>query len=340
VGQRADGPGGGGVRTLAKARCLPRPGVHNGAVIKRFVDWLGASLLLGMVRIWLMLGERGARRLARIAAAAARIAIPSRRRVAVRNLKRSFGSSKSGAELDRILREAYAHGAFAFLDLLRLFRMTRDAYLGRLEVRGEEHLRAAMARGKGIIGVSAHFGVFPALGIAVPSLGVPFTFLYRRPKNAAVARLFADWQARAGCGIIEDAPRHLAGIRCLEALGRGACVCLLVDQHYPAGVVVPFFGHPARTGIGAALLSVRSGAPLLPMRLTRESPGHYRLVFDPVVEPPADRSREALTACAARLAAVVEGWIRERPEAWFWVHRRWKDLDRTEDLGTGSSPPC
>ena len=70
------------------------------------------------------------------------------------------------------------------------------------------------------------------------------------------------------------------------------------------------------------------------MRLTRTAPGRFRLTIDPAIEPPADRSREALTACTARLTACVEGWIREDPGSWFWVHRRWKDLDRAEDSGT------
>ncbi|MEK7476975.1 MAG: lysophospholipid acyltransferase family protein [Candidatus Coatesbacteria bacterium] len=300
-------------------------------MIKRSIDWLGASVLLALVAVLRRLGDRGADRLARAAAGMARIAVPSRRRVAMRNLRRAFGTSRNDPELGAILRDAYVHAATAFTDLALLYRLPPNGFGSRLEVRGEEHLKNAVARGKGVVGVSAHFGPFPMLGVAVPTLGVPLSFLYRRPKNPRVAALFADWQARAGCGIIEDAPRHLAGRRCLEALGRGGCVCLLVDQHYPAGVVVPFFGHPARTAIGAAFLAARSGAPLVPMRLTRVSPGRFRLTIDPPIEPPADRSREALTACTARLTACVEGWIREDPGAWFWVHRRWKDLDRQED---------
>jgi len=308
--------------------------VHNGPVIKRIVDWVGASALLAVVRISLALGDRAAERLARLAARAAMVAVPSRRRVAMRNLRRAFGGEKTDAELDVILREAYRHAATAFKDLLLLYRLPPAGFASRLEVRGEEYLRAALARGRGVVGASAHFGPFPMLGVAVPTLGVPFSFLYRPPRNTAIAALFSDWQARAGCGIINDAPRHLAALKCLEALGQGGVVCLLVDQHYPAGVDVPFFGHPARTAIGAAFLAARTGAPLVPMRLMRTIPGRFRLVIDPPIEPPADRSREALTECTARLTTQVEGWVREAPTHWFWVHRRWKDLDRLEDSRT------
>ena len=303
-------------------------------MLKRLVDWVGASLLLVLVWLRLRLSDRATDRLARVVAALAPFAVPSRHRVAVRNLKRAFGASKTREERARILRESYLHGVTAFFDLLPLFRMTREAWLTRVEFTGEEHLRAALARGKGVIVVSAHYGAFPALGAAIPSLGVHLALLYRKPKSPKTRKLFDDWLDRTGCEIIEDTPRHLAGLRCLEALGRGACLGILIDQHFPAGIDVPFFGAPARTGVGAALLAVRSGAPFVPIRILRTAPGRYRVAIEPVIEPPAGRSREALAACTAALTARVEAWIREEPGHWFWIHRRWKELDRIEDSHT------
>jgi len=304
--------------------------------MKALLAAAGSLLLIILTRIRIALPARWAGWMGTAVAWLAMRVVPSRRKVATRNLVRAFGRERSGAEIDRILQQCYRNLVLGYSDMLTLFRNPSTELLGRTAVRGQEHLEKALAAGKGVIGISAHYGAFPALGALMPALGRRFSFLYRRPKDARTAALFDDWLGRAGCGVIEDSPRHLAGIRCLKALGGGDIVCILIDQHFPAGVQVPFFGHPARTGLGAAMLALRSGAPLLPLKV-RILPGdRYELAFEEPVEGPAGRDREDLVAVMARLTARVEAWIREDPAQWFWVHRRWKELDAAEDAGFGS----
>lgn len=299
-------------------------------MIKDLADRLGAAVLSGIVSLRLRLGPGGGEMLARAAAVLARVLLGSRRRIAERNLRRVFGGSRGEAELGAILREAYFTGAASFLDLAPLYGMSREKYLEGVEVAGERHLRDALARGRGAIAISAHYGAFPMIGAILPARGIHLGMLYRKPKSPRTRALFDDWVARTGYEVIEDTPRHLAGLRCLELLGKGACVAILIDQHFPAGTEIPFFGHPARTGMGAALLAARSGAPFVPMRMLRTGPGRHRLEIEPAIEPPAGRSREELAGCMRALTGRVEAWIREEPSHWFWVHRRWKDLDRAE----------
>ncbi len=301
-------------------------------MLKRFGAALGGLLVIGFVRFRLWLPDGAARALAAaLGALAGRLAGP-RRRVVLRNLRHAF-PELADADRARLAAAFFRGTAGWFTDLLPLFREGRDRYRARYEIQGAEHLRAALAGGRGAIGVSAHLGPFPGLAVAIPSLGAGFSFLYRKPKEGRIRRLFDDWMDRSGGRIIEDAPRHTAGLRCLQALAKGELVCLLADQHFPAGVEVPFFGRPAKTGIGAALLAARSGAPLVPLRATRRPDGRVLVRIEPAIPPPADRSREALTATTAALAARIESWIREDPAGWFWIHRRWKDLDRLEDAG-------
>jgi len=282
-----------------------------------------------LVRIRLSLSDAGADRLERGVAWLAYRAIPSRRKIATRNLQRALGQEKTPQELTQLLREAYQHSVAMFSDLLPLFKEERNQFLSRIRIEGLEHLKAAQAPGRGVIGVSAHYGGFPMLGVALSSQGVPVHFLYRRPKSPKTARLFDDWLARAGYRIIEDTPRHLSVLHALKALSEGALICILIDQHFAAGVQVPFFGQPSKTGVGAAFLAVHSQAPLVPMVLRRLAGRRYQLTIEPALAPPKDHSRESLTACMAELTRRVEGWIREKPSQWFWVHRRWKDLDNS-----------
>ena len=299
--------------------------------MKSLIDRLGAAVLLALARVRLALTDRWARSLAGGAAWGMRVLIPSRRRIADKNMRRAF-PGMTAPDRDGLAIRAYRYTALNFSDLLTMFRDGgRESLLQRTRVEGFEHLTGALKAGKGVIAISAHYGAFPLMGSAIASRGVRYHYLYRRPKSPATDGFFQDWLSHAGYVNISDAPRHSAAARCLKALGEGACVCILADQHFPAGVEVPFFGHPALTGIGPALLSVRSGAPLVPMCIRRMPDDSHLVKIEQPIAPPADRSREAMTAALAECARRIEGWIREDPCQWFWVHRRWKQLDRAEE---------
>ena len=301
--------------------------------LKETANFAAALFVKGAIGAYFLLPRRTRDPFAGVVGWLLYIAIPSRRRIAERNLRRAFGGTKTLAELRQILKDAYRHAVLAFCNALPILRNGRAAFVESVEVRGMEHLRAAMAGRAGVIVVSGHYGGFPLLGVEFPSLGAEFHFLYRRPKNRKLAGMFDEWIAKAGCHVIEDNPRHLAALKCLRVLSRRACVCVLVDQHFPAGVPVKFFDHEAKAGIGAALLSLRSGAPILPVVMARRPAGGYVLTIEEPIAPPRERSREVLAECVQKMTSTVEKWIREDPSQWFWVHRRWKDLDRAEQKG-------
>jgi KDO2-lipid IV(A) lauroyltransferase len=114
----------------------------------------------------------------------------------------------------------------------------------------------------------------------------------------------------------------------LQVLRHGGTVGILIDQHISEreGVVVPFFGRPASTASAPALIAIRSGAAVLPAGITRgKERGHYRVQIG--AEIPLRRSRDLkadLVENTARFNAAIEAMIREQPDHWFWVHRRWK----------------
>jgi KDO2-lipid IV(A) lauroyltransferase len=295
------------------------------------IDRLGAGILLALARVRLSLSDRWARILANAAAFGMRVLIPSRRRIADRNIRRVFPDMTSQDRKNLAIR-AYRNAAANFSDLLTILQAGgRESLLRRTRVEGFEHLHRALAAGKGCIAISAHYGAFPLMGSVLAAMGVRYHYLYRRPKSPSTDGFFQDWLEHAGYRNIEDSPRHLAASRCLKALGEGACVCILADQHFPAGVEIPFFGNPALTGIGPALLAARSRAPLVAMCISRLPDDSHLVRIEPPIAPPVDRSREALTAVIAEFTLKIEAWIREDPAQWFWVHRRWKQLDRAED---------
>ena len=104
-------------------------------------------------------------------------------------------------------------------------------------------------------------------------------------------------------------------------------VAILIDQNVQAedGIFVDFFGRPACTTTIAAALAVKTGCALAPVRAVLEEGGRYRLVYEPPVEwTPTGKRREDVARLTQQLTRVIEAWVRDTPEQWLWLHRRWR----------------
>jgi len=194
---------------------------------------------------------------------------------------------------------------------------------GRVEVCGLGHLQAALAAGRQVIMFSAHLANWEIGPLAAGQYGLEMTQIYRAANNPLVDRMVARFRGAAG----EFVPKGAAGSRrALAALRRGGHLALLIDQKLNDGIAVPFFGRPAMTAPALALLALHFDCAVLPVRVERQRGARFRLTVYPPL--PLPRSGDRAGDIAAVMSAVnltLEGWIRERPEQWFWVHSRWPD---------------
>jgi KDO2-lipid IV(A) lauroyltransferase len=118
----------------------------------------------------------------------------------------------------------------------------------------------------------------------------------------------------------------VAARRAIATLRRGAHLTMLADQKMNDGVAVPFFGRPAMTAPALATLALRFDCDVLPARVERLRGAHFRLtVFPPLALPRSGDPQVDAAALMAQVNATLERWVRDRPEQWFWVHRRWPD---------------
>jgi KDO2-lipid IV(A) lauroyltransferase len=115
-------------------------------------------------------------------------------------------------------------------------------------------------------------------------------------------------------------------IKLARILARGGHAGMLVDQKLNAGIAVPFFGRDAMTAPAAMQLGLRFRIPIVPLRTERLGGARFRITLLPPLEPPATGDRDAdVRILMERMNALLETWIRERPEQWLWVHKRWPD---------------
>lgn len=188
---------------------------------------------------------------------------------------------------------------------------------------GWEHLSLNADSGKAIILVAAHHGNWELLGAYLAARGMRPEVVVRGADN----RLFEDYlnanRTRLGLEIVHDT----AAVRTLtKAMREGRLVAMLADQGVLglASSFVPFFGRPAKTPRGFAVFALRFDVPVCFIDMLRLPNGKFRAVFEPVkVELTGDRERDT-DAMVTEYSRILEKWVREYPEQYFWQHRRWR----------------
>lgn len=251
------------------------------------------------------------------------IALPRRRRWALANLRQAFPAMRS-AERRRLYRRACHHLGLVFVELCVLLTRPLERFLAGVSVEGREHLDRVMAgHGRALI-LTAHLGNWEILSAAHRLTPYAFSVVVRPLDSSWLNVLAERLRRKAGVELI-DKRRALRPV--MTALARGRLVGILLDQNASRseGVFVPFFGRPASTSRAIAILALRTGAPVLPIFTRREAGGRHRVIIRPPMPPPETTDRDAaIVELTARCTAVIEAAIRESPEQWLWMHRRWR----------------
>lgn len=204
---------------------------------------------------------------------------------------------------------------------LRYF--TNDEVLNRVRVEGLENLRTALAGKKGAILISGHFGVWELVSPWLVLNGFDITMVVRRQSNIFVDTWFEEMRQKHGAKTTDSG----FGLReILKSLRKGHLLALMVDQdNGKQGIFVKFFNRWASSPTGPAQISLKTGAPIVPLAIFPDYRGKHLLTICPPIYPesyPNDvAGQQQLTSA---FTAFLEKIIRKQPEQWFWLHRRWK----------------
>src|SRR3954468_22940287 len=249
-------------------------------------------------------------------------------RIGRANLTAAF-PEKSPAEIEAILAGVWDNlgriGAeFAHLDKLWDYDPARpqDSRVA-FDPRSAELYEQLRSDGKPALIFASHLGNWELPALAAVAHGLDAAVLYRRPNIASADRIIQQIRAvKMGTLIAagRDAPLKLA-----EALQQGQHVAMLVDQYLTNGVEVTFFGRKTKANPMLARLLRQVECPIHGVRVIR-LPGHrFRAELSEEVPPVRDEAgRIDVQGTTQAITSVVEGWIREYPEQWLWLHRRWR----------------
>ncbi len=301
----------------------------KGAAVAR----LGGMALRGLARVagWFSQGQAG-----RLGSALGRLIFiftPHRRGIAWRNLTFAF-PDRSEEELRRILRRCYENLGLCLVEFLRLPAVGRNRGIHELvALEGEEHLRRAVAKGRGVILLTAHYGNWELVGAKLAASGFPLNVLAREQRDGSTTSLVNGIREQAGMRVLGTRDNETS--RVLGCLRRGEIVGFLVDQNAGRdGMFVDFFGRLASTHAGAAFFALRAGAAVVPVFGLRGAGNTHIARLLPEVEIiRSGNLREDMKTNTAAFTHLLEEQIRACPEMWFWLHDRWKARPPQEKRG-------
>jgi KDO2-lipid IV(A) lauroyltransferase len=246
-----------------------------------------------------------------------------RRRVVESQVAAAFPGLDDAA-VRGIARAAYAHLGREMVETMLLPARGPGAVLERFSgCDGWEHATSAMDAGRGLIIVSGHIGNWELAGSYVAARGIPIDVIVRRQSNPLFDGYIGRTRERIGMHVVYDAD---AVRRSPRALRENRAVAFISDQGVKglASTFVPFFGRPAKTPRGPAVLALRLDVPVVFAAAFRQPDGRYRMIFEPVlVERTGDRDAD-VDAIVLRYTRALERWVRRYPEQYFWHHRRWR----------------
>jgi phosphatidylinositol dimannoside acyltransferase len=295
------------------ASIVGRLGVWAAYPAYRLAAWAACRIPRPLVGLAAALGGR-------LAAAA----MPSRRRLVRRHVRRVQGSTLTGSALRRAVVAVFVSYARYWLDTFRLATSTPAAVAARFDVEGFDHLDDALAAGHGAVVAVPHLGSFDAAGVYLAARGYRPVTVTERIQPPRLFDWFVAARRAAGIGVVPPEPGILATLE--AALADGHVVALVGDRDLGRrGVEVDFFGERTTLPAGPARLALTTGAPLLPAAAYFTDRGYRAVIRPPLAVTPSGDLRTDVTQLTQHLADAFEALIRAAPEQWHLTQPNWPD---------------
>jgi KDO2-lipid IV(A) lauroyltransferase len=283
--------------------------------IKYFFEYL---LLAGLALVLAWLPKRGAHAVGRGLGRLYFRLSPFRRRVAEMNLK--LANLDIGAALG-----AFENAGLTMVEFARFRRLRRSFFETEIEGADLAHLKKALEAGKGAILLTGHFGNWELLGAFIRQSGYPLDVVVKEQRNLFVDRWIDQNRMRQGVGIIKTGVAVRSVVR---SLSEGRLVAFVSDQYVGEdGLLVNFTGRPTTVSKGPAAFAVRLGVPIATGFLVRMAPWKFKVAVFPLLWPHADADREEeILRLTQAYTSHLEQVVREHPDHYLWMHRKWKNL--------------
>ncbi|MBN2033871.1 MAG: lysophospholipid acyltransferase family protein [Deltaproteobacteria bacterium] len=247
----------------------------------------------------------------------------SRKEVALENIRKSF-QTISESKAKNLLRRVYMHFGSMLFETPHIMKFTAENLFRYVTFEGVEDFDRAIARGKGVFILTAHFGNWELMAAAVTILWGGTAVVARPADFLPLDRVISHLRSRHGAKII---PKQRAMRQIMEAIKINQIVGILLDQNvdWYEGVFVPFLGRWACTNKGLALIALRTETPVIPAFPVKQKDGRYRIILEKEIKLQRTGDKTAdVDANTELFTRVIEKYVKKYPDHWFWWHKRWK----------------
>ena len=245
-----------------------------------------------------------------------------RRRMVARHQQRAHGGTLTPSALRRAVQRAFDSYSRYWVESLRLPSLTPADLDAGMEYEGYEHLHRALADGKGAILAIPHLGAWDWAGAWFATQGIPITVIVEPLEPRELFEWFADFRRSLGMRVVPLGPD--AARASMQALKENGVLCLLCDRDIQGnGSEVTFFGERTTLPSGPAMLSLRTGAPILPVAVYYRDDMHRGVVRPPIPIERTGALREDVARVTQQVASELEALIRKAPEQWHLMLPNW-----------------
>ena len=262
--------------------------------------------------------------------------IPRDRKRTITHLTMAYGAEFSEKEIRAMAKQNFRDLGRNFADFMISQSLNTKEELAKLvTIDGEEHVVNALAKGKGVIIVTCHLSVFELI-LTYGARRYPSFAVGARLDDKRMNDMLMKDRTRLGATIIYKGE---ANMQLFRALKKGGLLGLLIDQDTSVkSVHVDFFGRPAATPMGAALLAQKTGSPVVVAAVQRI--GKYQhITVTPEIEIAQTGDLEAdIKTNTQAFTSEIETFVRQTPTQWVWMHRRWRTQPETESASVGTQP--
>ncbi len=262
-----------------------------------------------------------------------------RRRV-MKNLDLAYGNDLSNIQKELISKEVTINLFKNFLEVAYTVHEKNQAtVIDAIRIQGQEHLDMAMQEGNGVIAVSGHIGNFSIMGLKMRAAGYRFHTVIREISNPYQNRMYERYQRQLGQSFIPSRSFTQVLKSILPALRNNEIVLLISDENRRyGGIFVDFFNHKAATAPGPAVLSLRTGSPVVPLFMVRNGDDSHTLIIHPPLPLPNTREHQhAISEITQLVTNSIEDHVRAYPSQWLWTQKRWQTRPPEENVAGSQS---
>lgn len=255
--------------------------------------------------------------------------LTSKQNIAKKGLEIAFPDAPP-AEIKRLLKAQWNNTGRTFAEFPILHKLNAKQ-AGRITVVGGDKLKARIRNGEPAVFISGHFANWEIMPLVLTQWGLPIQITYRPINNPHIDKRVRSQREAYGTKFLVPKSGPKGARQLLDALKAGESIALMNDQKFNQGMAVSFFGVDAMTAPGPTRLAIGAKAPLIPLTVIRDKARFTVTIHDPIdIDYDGERGA-SVRAGVLKINEFVEDRIKEKPDQWFWVHRRWpKDLYKSK----------